>query len=338
MKRSLLAITFIVLIFGAAAIILLNRPTAPPLTTNTTITPPPSKVETLRGLSLSPRSFVGGDFTNFFTKAKEAGDVVTWSGDWAELSDPKGAPYVIAQIAVTNGLKPVIIAQFFTPSTCKLLRPLNDSVKRGYKAGAVAFVNVYKPAYIGFGIEVNSLHETSPADYNSFKAFFTEVAKAVKQASPNTRVFTVFQLEKLRGLRGGLFGGKNDPTVNDWALLGDFPDADLLAFTTYPCLVYKDPADIPSDYYTAGITQHTSKPIAYSEAGWFRVGFAGWDSSPEEQARFVALYIEKTRPLKPEFLVWSFLYDQEVAEPFMSMGLLGKFDSTSPAWEAWLKP
>jgi hypothetical protein len=45
-----------------------------------------------------------------------------------------------------------------------------------------------------------------------------------------------------------------------------------------------------------------------------------------------------TKPLNPGLLVWSFLYDQGVGEPFASMGLLGKDDSTSPAWEAWLKP
>jgi hypothetical protein len=289
-------------------------------------------------VSLSPRGWGSPDFANFFTKAKQAGYIVTWSGDWAQLGDPKGAPYVVAQLAAANGLKPVIIAQFFTQSTGKLLRPLNDSTKQGYEAGAVSFAKAYKPEYIGFGIEINMLQEASPTDYASFKALFAQVAAAVKQASPNTKVFTVFQLERLRGLRGGLFGGADDPAVNDWVLLSDFPDADLLAFTTYPCIVYRDPSDIPADYYTAEITQHTSKPIAYTEAGWFRVGVAGWESSPEEQARFVTRYIELTKPLSPGLIVWSFLYDQGVGEPFASMGLLGKDDSTSPAWEAWLKP
>ncbi|MBU0461016.1 MAG: hypothetical protein KJ574_00360 [Nanoarchaeota archaeon] len=38
----------------------------------------------LKGVSLSPRSFEGEDFTDFFTEAKEAGDVVLWAGDWKE--------------------------------------------------------------------------------------------------------------------------------------------------------------------------------------------------------------------------------------------------------------
>ena len=335
MKRGLIVVAFAILVVVAVATIMLNRPAAPPQTTTTTTLPP---LVTLRGVAVSPRSYAGGDFAAFFTKAKQAGDVVTWSGDWAELSSPKGGPYVIAELATANNLELVAIAQFFTQGTGELLRPLNDSVKKAYKAGAVAFAGKHKPEYMGFGIEINALHEVSLADYAAFKAFFPEVADAIRAASPETRVFTVFQLERLRGLRGGLFGGKNNFTVNDWALLGDFPDTDLIAFTTYPCIIYKDPADIPADYYIAEITQHTSKPIAYTEAGWFRTGFEGWESSAEEQAQFTTLYIEKTAPLEPELLVWSFLYDQDAPQPFTTMGLLGKDDSTSPAWEAWLKP
>ncbi len=348
-RNALIVVAVVAVVSVAAAFTLFGKPPITPNGGDTQPTggnPPPTggdtqpgeKQATLRGVSLSPRSYGSPDFNNFFTKAKQAGGVVTWSGDWAELADPKGAPRVVAQLAAADGLKPVIIAQFFTQSTGELLRPLNDSTKQGYKSGAVSFAEAYRPEYIGFGVEVNMLHEASPADYASFKAFFAEVAAAVKQASPETKVFTVFQLERLRGLRGGLYGGADNPAVNDWALLSDFPDADLLAFTTYPCIVYRDPSDIPADYYTAEITQHTSKPIAYTEAGWFRVGVARWESTPEEQARFVSRYLELTKPLNPGLLVWSFLYDQDAGEPFSSMGLLGKDDSTSPAWEAWLKP
>jgi hypothetical protein len=333
MKRSLIAAAVALVVVAAAAMILLNRPAAPPVTTTTTLPPPAA----LKGVAVSPRSYTGGDFAAFFTKAKQAGGVVTWSGDWAELSGPNGGPYVVAELAASNDLEIVAIAQFFTQSTGELLKPLNNSVKQAYVAGAVAFADKYEPAYMGFGIEVNALHELSPTDYDAFKAFFPEVATAVRAASPETRVFTVFQLERLRGLRGGLFGSENDPTGNDWALLGDFPEADLLAFTTYPCIIYKDPADVPADYYSELIL-HTSKPLIFTEAGWFRTGFEGWESSPEEQARFVALYKTKTEPLEPELLIWSFLYDQDAPQPFTTMGLLRKDDSNSLAWEAWLKP
>ena len=333
MKRSHIAAAVALVVVAAAAMILLNRPATPPVTTTTTIPPP----ATLRGVAVTPRSYTEGDFAAFFTKAKQAGDVVTWSGDWAELSGPSGGPYVVAELAAANNLEIVAIAQFFTQSTGELFRPLNDSVKQIYVEGAVAFADKYEPSYMGFGIEINALHEVSPADYDAFMTFFPEVAAAVRATSPETRVFTVFQFERLRGQRGGLFGSENDPAVNNWALLGDFPDADLLAFTTYPCIIYKDPAEVPADYYSE-ITLHTSKPLIFTEAGWFRTGFEGWESSSEEQARFVALYKTKTEPLEPELLIWSFLYDQDAPQPFTTMGLLRKDDLTSLAWEAWLKP
>ena len=143
-------------------------------------------------------------------------------------------------------------------------------MKQAYEVGAVAFAKAYKPEYLGFGIEINALHETNPADYASFKVFFAKVVKVVKQVSPDTKVFTVFQLERLRGLRGGLFGGKNNSTINDWVLLGDFPDADLLAFTTYPCIVYNYPPTSPPT-----ITQQRSHNTPPNPSPILRLGGSG---------------------------------------------------------------
>jgi len=158
----------------------------------------------------------------------------------------------------------------------------------------------------------------------------------VRAASPDTKAFTVFQLERLRGLRGGLYGGVNDPAANAWALLADFPSTDLLAFTTYPCIVYEDPSDLAPDYYV-DVASHTPKPVAFTEAGGFRAGPTGWESSSEEQAAFVAKYVSMTSPLKPKLLIWSFLYDQPVAEPFKTMGLLPTNGAETPGWMAWIR-
>ena len=40
-----------------------------------------------KGVTLSPKSFNAEDFSSFFVKAKEAGDYVSWSGNWNELSN-----------------------------------------------------------------------------------------------------------------------------------------------------------------------------------------------------------------------------------------------------------
>jgi len=242
---------------------------------------PPPKME--KGISFSPRGFTAEDMNDFFVKAKQAGGVVTWSGDWAQLGAESGAPYVITKLSQINGVEPIVIAQFFQQSDGSLLRPLNDTNRQSYKASASAFVKAFKPAFFGLGVEVNALYEKSPEDYSDFAAFYGELYDELKVASPGTRVFTVFQLEWMKGLRGGLFGGVNDPAKSQWHLLADFNKSDCLAFTTYPCIIFKDPSEIPEDYY-AEVADHTDKPVLFTKSGWFRVGPTGWESSDDEQA------------------------------------------------------
>ena len=220
--------------------------------------------QSLKGFSLSPKSFGSEDFTDFFEKADQAGEIISWAGDWQELSNiQNGGPTVVASLADKYGYIPIIEAQFFTQSSGQLLRPLNDAAKQSYKTSAVNFAEKYKPKYMGFGIEINVLYEKSPEDFEDFVIFYNIVYDAVKAKSPNTKIFTIFQLEKIKGLNGGLFGGTNDPNSARWPLLEKFK-ADIIAFTTYPDLIYKNPSEIPADAYTE-IKSYTSKPIAFTE-------------------------------------------------------------------------
>jgi len=297
-----------------------------------------SRSTTLKGVSFSPRSFESADLADFFENAKKTGSIVSWAGDWDELASlGSGGPAVVTSLASTYGYIPLIEAQFFTPSNGRLLRPLDDNNRRSYKNIAAAFAEKYKPKYLAFGIEVNVLYEKAPADFDAFVELYSEVYDAVKAKSPDTKVFTIFQLEKMKGLNGGLFGGTNDPANAQWALLDRFPNSDIVAFTTYPCLVYKDPSEIPSDYYTE-IRLHTSKPIAFTEIGWHSdASPVGWESSDAEQAEFVVTFFKLTRDLNEEFAIWTFMYDQETFEPFKSMGLRRCSDGSSkPAWDIWV--
>ena len=242
------------------------EPSPPPAPSSPPAPAPAASI--LKGVGLSPRSYQPDDFTDFFDKAKQMGGVVMWAGDWMELSQTDGgAPVVVAELASTYNYIPLIELQFFTQSTGTLLRPLDDATKQTYKDSAAAFTKKYKLEYLGIGIEVNTLYEKSPSDFDTFVQFYGEVYDAVKAASPETRVFTVFQLERMKGLNGGLFGGENDPSQAEWSLIDRFPRSDIIAFTTYPGLIYKQPSEIPTDYYTE-IKAHTAKSIAFTEIGW----------------------------------------------------------------------
>lgn len=289
------------------------------------------------GVSLSPKSYQPSDFNDFFEKAKQAGDIVSWAGDWDDLGASDKAPEVVAELASTYDYVPLIEAQFFTQSTGLLLRPLNDSVKQSYKDGAAQFASTYRPAYLAFGIEVNVLYDQSPADFENFVGFYGEVYDAVKEVSQTTKVFTIFQLERMKGLNGGLFGGENDPANAEWFLLDRFPKSDIAAFTTYPDLIFKDPSEIPLDYYSE-IGAHTTKAIAFTEMGWHTAPVPpGWEGSEEKQANFVRLFFNYTQSLDKEFAVWSFLYDQNATVPFDSMGLFGTDGSPKLAWNTWIQ-
>ncbi|NYZ75427.1 hypothetical protein H0O03_04175 [Candidatus Micrarchaeota archaeon] len=309
----------------------------PSSTPSVTATPVPSVAAArfLKGVSLSPKSFQQADFTEFFQRAKEAGQVVMWAGDWNELAG-EGAPKVVAELSSTYSYAPLVEAQFFTQSTGALLRPLDDATKENYLNSAVAFAGKYAPAYLAFGIEVNVLYEKSPADFDAFVSFFSEVYDAVKAVSPNTKVFTVFQLEKMKGLNGGLFGGVNNASAAEWQLLQRFPKSDLIVFTTYPDLIYKAPSEIPTDYYSE-ISSRVSKPVAFTEVGWHSAASpVGWESSEAEQAEFVTRFFELANGLDKELVVWSFVYDPATVEPFNSMGLRKSDGTPRPAWAAWV--
>ncbi len=290
--------------------------------------------EPYKGVALTPRSFQGEDFSEFLELQGEIGEVVSWAGDWAELGEEDGTPAVLVGLADANHYIPVVEAQIFDASTGALLRPLNDANKARYVEWAGDFCAEYEPPYLALGIEINILHEKSQTDYETFVDLFAETYDSVKAVSPDTEVFTIFQYERLKGLKGGLFGGENGS--GEWELLDDFPDADLAGFTTYPCLVYRDPAEIPSDYYSI-IDESTDKRIAFTEVGWHASAEpAGWVSDGGEQARFVRRFFDIAVHDNTEMAVWAFMFDHPGAPvPFDSMGLRTQAGEARQSWGAW---
>lgn len=289
--------------------------------------------EMLKGVSLSPRSFTDDDFVAFFAKAAEAGEVITWAGDWMELVNGT-APVTHMGLSGVFGYEPVILLNYLDPGTGESLRGLTPELREAYLTSLTGFAEEHRPGYIAVGVEVNSVYLKSPGDYPPFVDFFQDAYDAVKTVSPDTVVFTVFQLERMKGLHGGLFGGENDPSLSQWGLIDDFPSTDIVAFTSYPCLVFGDPSEMPDDYYTE-IVSHTSKPVAFVELGWFREGFPGWESDASEQAEFIDRFFLLAEETEPVLVVWSFLYDVDAAQPFDTMGLLDYDETSTEAWDAW---
>ncbi len=286
----------------------------------------------LKGVSLSTR----GDeyFLEFFEEAMEAGNMVMWAGDWMEI-ETGGAPIVVTEFSLTYDYIPLVEVTYYTQGEGELIRPLTEENKKIYRESTVAFVEKYKPEYFVMGIETDIMHEKSPEDYDDFVVFYNGMYDEIKKVSPDTKVFTVFQLEKMKGCEFWVDEPCNSSNSH-WGLMDDFK-TDIAAFSTYPGLVYKDPSDIPEDHYTE-ILEHTSKPIAFTENGWHSEAYPpGWESSEEEQARYVKRFFELTKDLDVEIDIWSFMYGQGTIKPFDSMGLRRSDGTAKPAWDEWIK-
>lgn len=293
--------------------------------------------EKRKGIAMVPRTKDTPKFNELFKVAPELGGVVTWTGDWGELSKPTSGAKALVAAAKQYDFTPVVLVTLHNnTSPSKLLRPLTPELMDQYAKDAAEFVGQNPLGYFGMGVEINNLENSDKAQYQEFVQLFNKAADAVKKESPTTKVFTVFQLERMKGLNGGLFGGSNNENANTWELVNDFSKADVIGFTSYPYLIYKTPSEIPDDYYSA-IPALVNKPVIFTEIGWpSRVEAAGWDSSPTLQAKFVDRFFELTKTVDPKLIIWPFAYDPPANHPFSSVGLSEVDGQHKPAWDKWV--
>ncbi|WP_435363805.1 hypothetical protein [Haloarchaeobius sp. DYHT-AS-18] len=293
--------------------------------------------QTNYGVALSPRSYSGEDFTEFFDRASEAGTLVRSGGPWAELGTPESGGTAVAQLAGEFGYTPVVEVNVFAGSSGELNRPLTEETIEENVELARAFAIEHRPAFLGLGVEVDTFYRENPDAFQRYVTLVEVAAQAVKDAVPETTVGIGFQLERLRGLRGGIFGGENDPDDANWELLDFFPSVDVLTFTTFPGMIYTDPADIPDDYYTS-VFDRADRPVGITETGWTaETVVSGWESSEAKQARYVERLFELTADVDLALAIWSFVYDQPgTPTAFETMSLRRPDGSPRPAWDAWV--
>ena len=285
----------------------------------------------LRGVSLSPRSFEGDDFSEFMERVSHTQDVLMWAGDWIELS-LNGAPATVSELSGEYDYIPLIEVGHYTQSTGELFRPLNAENRQLYLDSTLDFIVEYHPEYFSMGVEINVFAEKNPEAFEKFILFYNELYDRIKAVSPDTKVFTVFQLEKMKGLTMW----EIEESEPHWEMINRFK-SDLVAFTTYPGLFYRDVSDIPDDHYLE-IMEHTSKPIAFTEIGWHSAPSpAGWESSQRDQAEFISRFFELVQTVDPEIVIWSFMYDPDTFEPFNTMGLIDQDGNEKLSWKVWVR-
>lgn len=342
MSKSLKTILLVLLLIamGCALLTVYQLQSLPKKSENLTSTTVPTLAPTqnqirLKGVSLSPLSYAKNDFSTFWQTASQSGNTVMWAGDWLDLTkDNLSTAQTVIELNKSYQLTPLIIVGYYNQGEGKLNRPLTDELKQQYLQSAVQLVSDKNLQYFGMGVEVNIMYSKSPAEYQDFVKFYQEVYSAIKKQSPSTQVFTVFQLETIKGCIFWQTGSCNQQN-SQWQLLDDFK-SDLTVFTSYPSLIYKNPQDLPLDYYQE-IKQHTKQKIAFTELGWPTTDRPnGWESSIDEQKEFMQIFKKLSVELELQVVIWSFLYDQkDVAQPFDQMGLWDQTNNAKPAYLVW---
>ena len=216
------------------------------------------------------------------------------------------------------GLKPIVNMNFYAfervegeglkmvvDSPEGIAADLRDPAFRdGYVNDARRIAERFQPEYLSLGNEVNAYYAAYPEDFEDYATLYKEAYDAVKEVSPETKVFVVFSLNQMGAL-------------GQWELIEKFGnEADLVAFTSYPWKEYGTPAEIPEDYYSR-IAEYTDKPIAFAEMGWPSDGSVG--ASEEEQAEYLARFVELTDGMDVEFVNWLFLHDMEISGDMASV-------------------
>ena len=314
-----------------------SRRTTTPTTTAVTTTDHPRYGRTAAGVVVVARTYDNDGFLEFFATAAPHVDLIESVTDILEWEGGGGTgTTVVHTLAAEYGFAPLSITGVFDVADGTLLRPIDDATFARYVAAARGHAERNRPRYLGLGVEIDTQWRTHPDEFEVFVDLFAEVATAVHEVSPETQLLTVFQLERLSGMQGGVFGGVNDPDAATWELIDRFPDADIIGFTTYPGLVFTDPAEIPDDYYQR-LAEHTGgRPIAFTEMGWQAggghrgvVGFGG------EAGGIPRPVPGADRGQRCRLLGVVFLYDPPTVVPFSTMGLIAGDGEPRPAWRVW---
>ncbi len=214
----------------------------------------------------------------------------------------------------------------------------DEDVRRAFIAYAQYVADNYRPEYLALGVEVNSYAQHHPEDFRQFVSLYHEAYQAVKQLSPATSVFTIFQLEELQGLLPA-----EAPHPPQWDLIADFePRLDILAVSSYPSLVFPDVAQIPPSYF-AQLRAYSQRPIAIAEMGYSSdsAADAAIGQSEEQQAAFLNQALRSAQQLSMTLVVWFAGQDPTftAGPPFdklQHIGLKRQNGTAKPAWLVWL--
>jgi hypothetical protein len=278
------------------------------------------------GVGISPKghthSSTNADFITQYTTPDETGRVIGFWDPWridpgadGELSDLTAAAFADSQ---TFGFVPLVGLRWSdgdgVPDLTSESEPANNSwtnveTRAEFLSVCNEIATVWAPPYLALGVDTNFYWAThTPDEWTAWISEFGECYDAVKAASPDTIVLTVFQWEIMKGLGSGTTGWNVAPhfqLIDDHVATGKI---DAIGFSSFPYFEYATPADIPATHY-AEIAAHWDGQVFFTEIGWPAAAHPPFPGSEVDQHDFIARFFTLTSLFDLEFVGWTWQHD-----------------------------
>jgi hypothetical protein len=253
-----------------------------------------------------------------------------------ELSGVWGEAFVEG-LTRGNGMIPLIHFSFIDEGLTLKIPPglegatLSDLDWRfAYKNAVLEAVVASEPLYLSVGNEVNRWYEEHGVDgsdgFQHFVSLYEEIYDAVKDLSPETRVFCTFSREIV---------DENKEADLDVLDLFDSDKMDMLVITSYPYALagITRPKDIPDDYYLEVAESMWGKPFGFSEVTWSSLEAFGGEEGQADFLEQLVGRLSAEQDIDLRLLMWSWLTDLGEGD---STGLIGWDGGQKMAYESWL--
>jgi len=267
---------------------------------------------------------VWGRPTPFYELAEEL------NGSWGET--------FVEKLVRGNDMFPLVHLNFIGPDLTLATPPgmeeatLSDSEwRQAYKSAVLEVVRVSEPLYLSIGNEVNRWHEkyganaSSPNGFQHFVSLYEEIYDAVKELSPDTKVFCTFAREIVAELREADL---------DVLRMFNADKIDILVFTSYPHAVQgtNNPQDIPNDYYRRAFDYIPGKPFGFSELGWPSLDAFGGEKGQAAFLADVSSRLTSEQGIDMHLLGWAWLHDIDEND---HVGLIRRDGTRKMAYDVW---
>ncbi|HEY4734694.1 MAG TPA: hypothetical protein VIH53_09110 [Gemmatimonadaceae bacterium] len=251
---------------------------------------------------------------------------------------------LVVTIDVTNGLARDKEAEALVAAHRSITEPAVQQLYRNYVR---TLVEMLHPDYLGLAAETNLIRLTAPRSiYSAVVRMTNDAASDIRRShsAATLPLYVSVQVETAWG-RLGVFAEPR-PFAGIDQDVRDFPFINVLGLSSYPYLGgFKNPDDIPLDYYTR-LRGTRTLPLMVVEGGWATMSVGGvFSTSTEMQAQYIARQsrlLDEAKAIGVFQLSFTDLDLRTWRKPvpgilvmFMTLGLVDAALNPKPALDVW---